>query len=120
MERRSPTQNELSMIKYLISKSNVSFSDTELDGLEVEPMDDGGMGSLLLFLKEKNNRVRLIKEFQEIIFNDENASEVLSELAHDLDFYQPDEELRKESNSYYGDEKLEREIEEALKKSVTS
>ena len=78
------------------------------------------MEILKKIIREKNNRVRLIKEFQEIIFNDENASEVLSELAYDLDFYQPDEELRKESNSYYGDEKLEREIEEALKKSVTS
>ena len=59
MERRSPTQKELSMIRYLIGKSNLSFLDTELDGLEVELMDDGGMGSLLLFPK----KTPIIKEF---------------------------------------------------------
>lgn len=77
MERRSPTQNELSMIKYLISKSNLSISDTELDGLEVESMDDGGMGSLLLFLKENTNYKRVFEdEVAEYIYNDVDNVEV--------------------------------------------
>lgn len=58
-------------------------------------------------LNDKLHREQLIKEFQDRIWNDENPNEILSELAYDLDFYEPNEELRKEDASYYGDERLE-------------
>ena len=67
-------------------------------------------------LKEKKNRRILIKEFQDLIWNDENADEVLSELAYDLDFYEPNDELRKEELSYYGDQQLEKEIKTVIQK----
>lgn len=67
-------------------------------------------------LKDKQNRSGLIKKFQELIWNDENANEILSELAYDLDFYEPNEEWRKQDPSYYGDERLEEEIRTAIKK----
>lgn len=67
-------------------------------------------------LTDKSNRKQLVSEFQELIWNDENASEILSELAYDLDFYEPDENLRRQDQSYYGDERLEEEIKSALQK----
>ena len=67
-------------------------------------------------LRDKQNRSALIKEFQEIIWNSDNASEILSELAYDLDFYEPNEEWRKEDISYYGDERLEEEIKSVIQK----
>jgi hypothetical protein len=67
-------------------------------------------------LKEKQNRGDLIKEFQELVWKDENANEILSELAFDLDFYEPDESWRSEDPSYYGDERLEEEIIKVLDK----
>ena len=67
-------------------------------------------------LTNKLNRKRLISEFQESIWNEKNANEILIELAHDLDFYEPNEEWRKQEPSYYGDERLEQEIKLALQK----
>lgn len=67
-------------------------------------------------LNDKLNRKRLVFEFQELIWNDENANEILSELAYDLDFYEPNEELRIESPSYYGDDRLEEVVKDAIQK----
>ena len=51
-----------------------------------------------------------------MIWADENANEVLSELAYDMDFYEPDDRLRKESANFYGEDQLEKEIMMALEK----
>jgi hypothetical protein len=67
-------------------------------------------------LKDKLDRKRLISEFHDLIWKDENANEILTELAYDLDFYEPKEELRKEDPSYYGDERLEEEVRLAIHK----
>ena len=67
-------------------------------------------------LQDKENRFILIKKFQGEIWNNDNANEILSELAYDLDFYESNEDWRKENSSYYGDEKLEQEIKLALEK----
>lgn len=40
--------------------------------------------------------------------------EVLSELAYDLDFYEPDASARAEDRSYFGDDRALQEIAEAL------
>jgi hypothetical protein len=74
------------------------------------------MEILKKILQDKQNRIGLIKELQKAIWNDDNANEILSELAYDLDFYEPHEERRKEDASYYGDERLEKEIKTAMKK----
>jgi uncharacterized membrane protein YgaE (UPF0421/DUF939 family) len=61
-------------------------------------------------LKDKASRQQLIAEFQELIWNEKNANELLAELAYDLDFYEPNEELRKQDSSYYGDDQLEEKL----------
>jgi hypothetical protein len=85
---------------------------------------------LKMILNESNSKIRLdiISKFQNEIWNknerdketdvDEGngISEILSELAIDLDYYEPNTEWRKEDPSYYGDEKLEEEIRSALNK----
>jgi hypothetical protein len=66
-------------------------------------------------LSDKANRKKLINKFQELIWEDESSSELLSNLAYDLDFYEPSEDWQKESPSYYGDQRLEKEIMLVLK-----
>jgi hypothetical protein len=66
-------------------------------------------------------RMELIKSFQNEVWEDESIkdealNEILSELAYDLDFYEPKEEWRKEDPSYYGDDRLEKEIKMAIQK----
>lgn len=51
-----------------------------------------------------------------LIWNNENASEILSALAYDLDFYEPNEELRKVDSSDYGDYRLEEELNLVIQK----
>jgi hypothetical protein len=67
-------------------------------------------------LREVGNRKNLISEFQELIWNDPNSNDIFINLAYELDFYEPNVELRKEDASYFGDERLEEEIIEALNK----
>ena len=67
-------------------------------------------------LTDNLDRKRLIFEFQELIWNDENENEVLTQLSYDLDFYEPNEELRKEDPSYYGDDRLEEVVKFAIQK----
>ncbi len=66
-------------------------------------------------------RQKLIKQFQDEVWNDESIqdetlNEILSELAYDLDFYEPNEEWKKEDPSYYGDDRLEVVIKTAIQK----
>lgn len=70
-------------------------------------------------LFEKKERKACIKEFQEIVWNMKASDarvEILKEMAYDLDFYQPDSKLRYEEDAYYGDERLEEEVAETLKR----
>ena len=58
------------------------------------------------------NRTELVKKFQNEIWideeiQDEKLSEILSELAYDLDYYEPNETRKKESPNYYDDERLD-------------
>ena len=64
---------------------------------------------------DEDERVRLIREFQDDVWNfagDNESAEtaILSDLAYDLDFYEPNEELRKEDISFYGEKRLKDEI----------
>lgn len=68
-----------------------------------------------------SEREGYIKEFQEKVWNDEtieddNINTILSEIAYDLDYYEPDEKKRKEFIGYYGNEKLLLETKSALDK----
>ena len=71
-------------------------------------------------MNNRNRRNQNIKDFQLLIFgelcgpyNDE-IDERLSELAFDLDYYEDDKEIIKESFSYYGEDRLYKEINDAL------
>ncbi|MCX8486568.1 MAG: hypothetical protein ORN53_05235 [Crocinitomicaceae bacterium] len=61
-------------------------------------------------VRDKLNRKLFISEFQESIWNAENANEILTELVYQLDFYEPDETKRREDPSYFGDDKLAAEV----------
>lgn len=72
-------------------------------------------------LSEPAQRQRIINEFQHIIWHSDDLPnswevEILRDLAFDLDFYEPDAKRRAEDVSFYGDERLEDEINAALKK----
>jgi hypothetical protein len=72
-------------------------------------------------LNDRLNRKNLIKQFQEYVWHHEVLqNKTLSELAYDLDFYEPDAMLRAQDPSYYGDERLEVEIKTALQKLKTN
>jgi hypothetical protein len=79
--------------------------------------------SLLCNILETDvGKKRLINEFQKLVWDKKNAipdlslRQVFSELAYDLDFYEPNNTSRKEDPSYYGDDRLEKEILGALNK----
>jgi hypothetical protein len=78
--------------------------------------------SLYKILSEREPvRIELIKSFQNEVWDNESIknetlNEILSGLAYDLDFYEPNEEWRKEDPSYYGDDRLEKEIKIAIQK----
>lgn len=68
-----------------------------------------------------SDKAELVKSFQNEIWNDrgipDNAlNEILSELAYDLDFYEPNEAWRKESSNYFGDERLNEIIKSGIQK----
>src|SRR5687767_4262578 len=67
---------------------------------------------------KKNDRPRLISEFQQIVWNVEDMGDsresILRDLAYDLDFYEPNPETRREDASYYGHERLESEVKSVL------
>ena len=46
----------------------------------------------------------------------ESCKDILLELAYDLEYYEPDENLRKQNPSYFGDEQLIAEIGSVLQK----
>ncbi len=70
---------------------------------------------------EYPNREKLIKEFQDEVWDDtsiqdEMLNDILTDIAYDLDFYEPNEEWRKEDPSYYGDDRLEEVVQTAIQK----
>lgn len=67
-------------------------------------------------LKDKPNRQKHIIEFQRKVWDNDVNDEMFSDLALDLDYYEPDENLRKEDAAYYGDDRLEKELNDFLRK----
>lgn len=49
MPLRKPTDNELQFIAFMVREGNGNADAPDLETLMVVPMDDGGMGSLLLY-----------------------------------------------------------------------
>jgi hypothetical protein len=71
-------------------------------------------------LKEKEPfKTELIDDFQNDFFNDESIRDealeiIVGDIASDLDFYEPNEEWRKQDSSFYGNEKLEEIIKQGI------
>jgi HEPN domain-containing protein len=73
--------------------------------------------------KEPAEREQKIREFQEYVMSadglpdfDDSESEVLADLAYDLDYYVENPDWRREDAAYYGDERLVHEIRESMSK----
>ena len=75
---------------------------------------------LLETLRYREQRKQLIEAFQKQVWNGTEhlpegpVSEILEDLAYDLDYHVAAPDLRREDASYYGDERLELEIRTAL------
>ena len=73
-------------------------------------------------LQSRSGRKERIGRFQQLVWNlpeldsGDEAREVFADLAYDLDYYEPDPRVRGEDPSFYGDERMEEEIREALNK----
>ncbi|HEY2082333.1 MAG TPA: hypothetical protein VGI88_06070 [Verrucomicrobiae bacterium] len=72
-------------------------------------------------LKDPKNRHQLIQQFQREIWDinanrNDPITEILRDLAYDLDFYEPNPKVRAEDPSFFDDTKLEEKIRESLKK----
>ena len=78
---------------------------------------------LIASLVTEEDKKTAIKNIHDFVFNsedflklDEHMQDVLSEFAYDLDFYVADPKMRQEDPNYYGEERLNEEIEAVIKK----
>jgi hypothetical protein len=76
---------------------------------------------LELILVDQTNRENLIRDFQKRIGNSifetsEKEAKIYANLAYKVENYEPDEEVRNEDPSLFGDDKLVDEIKKALVK----
>jgi len=81
------------------------------------------IGLLQRALENADERAQRISEFQQLVWEsyvaestqiDPSILDILHNLAYDLDFYEPNKEWCNESPSFFGDEKFERIIKEAI------
>ncbi|WP_265707255.1 DUF6984 family protein [Verminephrobacter aporrectodeae] len=83
---RVPTDGELRVIEFLIKKSPVSFNEDWKYGLLVQPMNNGGMGSLRLFPRQGETEDRTLGcQIGEHQFSDEDGVNVIISLNTDKD-----------------------------------
>lgn len=81
---RKPTAQEEQLLEYLVLTSTFSISMDWKNGLTVCPMNDGGMGSLLLFPNGKFVENRLFgQQVSEFQFTDADGIEVITSLIID-------------------------------------
>ena len=76
---------------------------------------------LELILVDSANRERLVRDFQKRIGNNlftasEAETKIYAELAYTMENYEPEEDVRQEDQSLYGDDRLIKEIEKAILK----
>lgn len=80
------------------------------------------INKLYLLLNDISNRNKNYLELDKYVnnhyenFENQETRNILSDLVLDLDNYEPNENLRCESVSYFGDERLEELVKEALEK----
>ena len=78
-----------------------------------------GVDTIRGILTDTSNRMQHIRSIQFLAWNTpdeipEKYAEVVQELAVDLDYYEPDVQLRSEAPEYYDDAELERRVMQAL------
>lgn len=77
---------------------------------------------LVQVLRDRARRVDHVKRFQELVWASEildaapDRVQLLRDLAYDLDFFEPDEQIRADDPAFYGDARLEEEIRSALRR----
>ncbi|NVK52545.1 MAG: hypothetical protein HWD85_06390 [Flavobacteriaceae bacterium] len=72
-----------------------------------------------ILLENDTKKIDHISEFQNLVWNDDTINDkilndLLTSIAYDLDFYQPNQIKRKESNSYYDNVDLHNLIKKSL------
>lgn len=72
-------------------------------------------------LGNRFRRKELIDRFQQTVWNapiaaSADAMEIFADLAHDLDYYEQNREDRAEDPTFYGDQRFEEEVRQALQK----
>lgn len=78
---RRATMSELLLISFLVRKANIRLDENWQENLMVTPMNDGGMGSLVLNLYAVTNANRIMgSQVSECHFLDEDGVEVLASL----------------------------------------
>lgn len=78
---RNLTEKEEKLLTSLIEKSKLSIPKNWRKNLLVSPMDDGGMGSLYLYYKDKNNEKRTFGyQISDMLFTDVDGVAVLASL----------------------------------------
>jgi hypothetical protein len=78
---RKLTKSEELLLEVLVKKSSLSFPLDWKENLLVRPMDDGGMGSLLLFPRGLMNEKRMMgTRISECRFLDKDGIEVIASL----------------------------------------
>lgn len=83
---RRPTLQEIALIDFLIATSAISVPIDWKERLFVHPMDDGGMGSLLLLLVENIGQHRQMgRRVSEYLFKDLDGVDVLASLNVDTE-----------------------------------
>ena len=75
-----------------------------------------------ILTSDRNDKMKYISKFQDLAWNDvttikeDELNELLSSIAYDLDFYEPNEKYKTESLDYFGENRLESILKNALKK----
>ena len=84
--KRKPMLHEEKLLEALIKKSTIPIHSDWNKGLMVCPMNDGGMGSLLLFPNGEIKKGRKFgKRISELQFKDQDGVDVIASLNTDQD-----------------------------------
>ena len=83
MAPRKPTRDEFRLLSALATSISKKRSPEWLDGLLVEPMDDSGMGSLRLLVRNTDTSGKFGCELSTCQFNDSDGVEVVTTLYGD-------------------------------------
>lgn len=81
---RKPLEKEIKLIELLINKSLKKFPTDWKNNIEVRPMDDGGMGGLIIYYKNAPDIHRQFGEqIAEFHFTDKDGVEIIVSLNTD-------------------------------------